>query len=46
MLREAQDYLSIQPWLAVVSGLTVSAVILGLNLLGDALSDYCELAGA
>jgi peptide/nickel transport system permease protein len=43
MLREAQDYLSIQPWLAVVSGITVSAVILGLNLLGDALSDYYDL---
>jgi peptide/nickel transport system permease protein len=45
MLREAQDYLSIQPWLAIVSGIAVSAVILGLNLLGDALSDYYELAG-
>ena len=44
MLREAQDYLSIQPWLAIVSGLAVSAVILGLNLLGDAVSDYYELA--
>jgi peptide/nickel transport system permease protein len=46
MLREAQDYLSIQPWLAIVSGIAVSAVILGLNLLGDALSDYYELVGA
>ncbi|MFO1060454.1 MAG: ABC transporter permease, partial [Dongiaceae bacterium] len=31
MLREAQSYLTIQPWLAVVAGLAVSAVILGLN---------------
>jgi peptide/nickel transport system permease protein len=46
MLREAQDYLSIQPWLALVSGIAVSAVILGLNLLGDALSDYYESVGA
>jgi peptide/nickel transport system permease protein len=46
MLREAQNYLSIQPWLAVVSGIAVSAVILGLNLLGDALSDYFDAAGA
>ena len=45
MLREAQGYLSIQPWLAVVSGIAVSAVILGLNLLGDALSDYFDAAG-
>lgn len=42
MLREAQSYLSIQPWLAVVAGLAVSAVILGLNLLGDGLSDFYD----
>jgi peptide/nickel transport system permease protein len=46
MLREAQGYLSIQPWLAVVSGIAVSMVILGLNLLGDALSDYMDRTGA
>ena len=45
MLREAQSYLSIQPWLAIVAGVAVSAVILGLNLLGDALSDYYDRAG-
>lgn len=42
MLREAQSYLTIQPSLAVTTGLAVSAVILGLNLLGDALSDYYD----
>jgi peptide/nickel transport system permease protein len=45
MLREAQSYLSIQPWLAIVSGIAVSSLILGLNLLGDALSDYYDRAG-
>lgn len=40
MLREAQNYLAIQPWLAIVTGISVSAVILGLNLFGDALGDY------
>jgi peptide/nickel transport system permease protein len=45
MLREAQSYLSIQPWLAIVAGVAVSAVILGLNLLGDALSDFYDRAG-
>jgi peptide/nickel transport system permease protein len=45
MLREAQSYLSIQPWLAIVAGIAVSAVILGLNLLGDTLSDYYDRAG-
>ncbi|QIG49825.1 ABC transporter permease [Nordella sp. HKS 07] len=42
MLREAQNFLAIQPSLAVTVGLTVSAIILGLNLLGDGLSDYYE----
>jgi peptide/nickel transport system permease protein len=44
MLREAQSYLAIQPWLAVTAGVTVSAIVLGLNLLGDALSDYFDQA--
>jgi peptide/nickel transport system permease protein len=44
MLREAQDYLSIQPWLAVVSGVAVSVTILSLNLFGDALSDYYDMS--
>lgn len=42
MLREAQSYLSIQPMLAITIGVAVSAVILGLNLLGDALGDYYD----
>lgn len=42
MLREAQSYLAIQPWLAVVVGLAVSGFILGLNLLGDALGEYFQ----
>ncbi len=44
MLREAQDYLGIHPWLAVVTGLSVAVIILGLNLLGDGLSDYFDEA--
>lgn len=40
MLRDAQGYLSIQPMLAVITGTAVTAVIFGLNLLGDALGDY------
>ena len=42
MLREAQNYLAIQPWLAVTIGVAVSAIILGLNLLGDALGDFYD----
>lgn len=43
MLRDAQNYLNINPWLAVTVGVAVSAIILGLNLLGDALSDFYEM---
>lgn len=45
MLREAQGYLAIQPVFAVIVGLAVSGVILGLNLLGDAISDYLDRGG-
>lgn len=42
MLREAQGYLSIHPTFAVIVGIAVSSIILGLNLLGDALGDYYD----
>lgn len=45
MLKEAQGYLGIQPWFAVVTGVALSGVILGLNLFGDALADYYERVG-
>jgi peptide/nickel transport system permease protein len=45
MLREAQGYLAIQPLFAVIVGVAVSCVILGLNLLGDAISDYLDRGG-
>ncbi len=45
MLRDAQGYLAIQPSFAVTVGIAVSAVILGLNLLGDAISDYLDRGG-
>jgi len=45
MLREAQGYLVIQPLFAAIVGVAVSAVILGLNLMGDAISDYLDRGG-
>lgn len=45
MLREAQGYLAIQPSFAIIVGIAVSGVILGLNLLGDAISDYLDRGG-
>jgi len=45
MLSEAKSYLNLQPWYALVVGIALALVILGLNLLGDTLSDYYTLGG-
>jgi peptide/nickel transport system permease protein len=45
MLREAQNFLAIRPTLAVFAGVAVSGVVLGLNLLGDALAEFYDSAG-
>jgi peptide/nickel transport system permease protein len=45
MLREAQNFLAIRPSLAIFIGVAVSGVVLGLNLLGDALAEFYESAG-
>lgn len=39
MLSDAQTLISIQPHLALVPGLTIVLMVLGLNLLGDAMRD-------
>jgi peptide/nickel transport system permease protein len=40
MLSEAKEYLSLDLWYALITGITVALMVLGLSLLGDALSDY------
>ncbi|HEY7537436.1 MAG TPA: ABC transporter permease [Gaiellaceae bacterium] len=45
MLSEAKEYLALDAWYAFVCGVALAAVILGLNLLGDALSDYFQRTG-
>jgi peptide/nickel transport system permease protein len=45
MLSDAKSYLAIQPYFALVAGVALAAMILGLNLLGDALNDYYERGG-
>jgi peptide/nickel transport system permease protein len=45
MLSDAKSYLAIQPWYAIVAGIALAVVILGLNLLGDALNDYYDRRG-
>ena len=43
MLRDAQNYLAIQPSLAITSSASpCRRSMLGLNLLGDSLSDYYD----
>jgi peptide/nickel transport system permease protein len=38
MLKEAQNFLSLNPWLAVFPGGAIALTVLGLNLMGDAIS--------
>lgn len=42
MLREAQSFLPLSPWPALVPGLALSLAVLGFNLLGDGLRDQLD----
>jgi len=42
MLREAQNFLSLNPWFAVFPGGAIAVTVLGLNLLGDGLRDLLD----
>ncbi len=42
MLFEAQSYLLTQPWYVVIPGSTITAMVLGFNLLGDGIRDLSE----
>jgi peptide/nickel transport system permease protein len=42
MLKEAQNFLSMDPWFAVFPGGAIAAAVLGLNLLGDGLRDLLD----
>ena len=42
MLREAQNFLSMNPWFAVFPGGAIALTVLGLNLLGDGLRDLLD----
>lgn len=42
MVREAQDFLEVAPWLAVFPGIALAGVILGFTLLGDSLRDRMD----
>ncbi len=42
MIRDAQDFLEVAPWLAIFPGLTLAGVILAFTLVGDALRDRLD----
>lgn len=42
MLAEAQTYLGIAPWLAVLPGLAIATTVLGFNMFGDGLRDLFD----
>jgi peptide/nickel transport system permease protein len=42
MIRDAQDFLEVAPWLAIFPGLTLAGVILAFTLVGDSLRDRMD----
>ena len=42
MLREAQTFMGLAPWLAIFPGLAIASFVLGLNLLGDGMRDLLD----
>lgn len=42
MLREAQGFLTLNPWYAIFPGGAIALTVLGLNLLGDGLRDLLD----
>ncbi|MBI4587404.1 MAG: ABC transporter permease [Candidatus Rokubacteria bacterium] len=42
MLKDAQNFLSMNPWYAIFPGGAIAVTVLGLNLLGDGLRDLLD----
>jgi peptide/nickel transport system permease protein len=42
MLADAQTYLALAPWLAIVPGLAIALTVFGFNMLGDGLRDLLD----
>ena len=42
MIRDAQDFLEVAPWLAIFPGMALAGVILAFTLVGDALRDRMD----
>ncbi len=42
MLNDAQTFMSISPWMAIIPGTAIAWAVLGFNLLGDGLRDMLD----
>ncbi|WP_051578019.1 ABC transporter permease [Sporolactobacillus terrae] len=42
MLQEAQEYITIAPWLSIFPGIAIVITVLSLNILGDGLRDLLD----
>jgi peptide/nickel transport system permease protein len=42
MLGTGRQYMELAPWVAIFPGLAIAVMVLGLNLLGDALRDALD----
>ncbi|GEM_PF-7064195 len=42
VLSAGRQYMELAPWLVVYPGLAIALVVLGVNLLGDALRDVLD----
>jgi peptide/nickel transport system permease protein len=42
MLADAQTYMALAPWLAILPGLAIALSVLGFNLIGDGLRDLLD----
>ncbi len=42
LLNEAQSYMQNAPWMAIFPGVTIAAIVFGLNMLGDGLRDALD----
>ena len=39
MISEAKEYMFFSPWIIIIPGIALFVLVLGVNLLGDALRD-------
>jgi peptide/nickel transport system permease protein len=42
MISSGRDYLYVDPWMAIVPGVAIALIVLGLNTLGDSLRDVFD----